>query len=159
MDLSVLGRLIAQRRRAKGLTLRALAAAAGVGRSTLAALEHGKTAELGFAKVARVCAALDLVLDARTAPLEAPLMPHRHLTQAAGRQLTKAAIEDVIIRGGFAAWRGLVRAIRSDPSGRIARRAREVAGALARHDERARAFATLLPVLTGARNASSANDG
>ncbi len=157
MDLSALGRLIAQRRRDKGLTLRALAAAAGIGRSTLAALEHGKTPELGFAKIARLCGALDLSLEARSAPLEAPLMPHRHLTEAAGRQLTKAAIEDVILRGGFAAWRGLVRAMRSDPSGRIARRTREVAGALARHDERARAFATLLPALTGARKAPPAD--
>jgi transcriptional regulator with XRE-family HTH domain len=155
MDLSALGQLIAQRRREKRLTLRALAAAASVGRSTLAALEHGKTPELGFAKVARLCAALDLALEARTAPLDAPLMPHRHLTEAAGRQLTKAAIEDVILRGNFAAWRGLVRAMRSDPGDRIARRAREVAGALARHDERARAFATLLPTLAGARKASS----
>ncbi|MEW6690846.1 MAG: hypothetical protein AB1452_17345, partial [Pseudomonadota bacterium] len=74
-----------------------------------------------------------------------------------GRQLTKAAIEDVILRGGFAAWRGLVGALRSDPSGRIAGRAREVARALARHDERARAFATLLPALTAARKASPAD--
>jgi transcriptional regulator with XRE-family HTH domain len=159
MDLSALGRLIARRRREKGLTLRALAAAAGVGRSTLAALEHGRTAELGFVKVARLCAALDLALEAQPAPLEAPLMPHRHLTEAAGRQLTKAAIEDVILRGGFGTWRGLVRAMRADPSGRVTRRAREVAGALARHDARARAFATLLPGLAVARKRASSVHG
>lgn len=147
MHLHTLGQLIAARRRDKRLTLRELAAAAGVGRSTLAALERGKTAELGYAKIARLCAAVDLALEARPLALPAPLMPHRHLTEAAGRELTKAAIEDVILRGGFSAWRALVRAMRADPTRRIARRAREVAAALGKHDARARAFATLLPVV------------
>lgn len=147
MNLYAIGRQIAERRRAKGLTLHQLAAEAGVGRSTLAALEAGKIAELGFAKVARLCAAVDLTLEARVPPLDAPLMPHRHLTEAAGRELTKAAIEDVIMRGEVSSWRGLVRAIRADKTGRIARRAGQVAAVLAKHDEKARAFATLLPQL------------
>ena len=147
MELHTLGRMIAERRRAKGLTLQQLASAAGVGRSTLAALENGKIAELGFAKVARLCAAVDLVLDARPPVLDAPLMPHRHLTEQAGRDLTKAAIEDVITRGPFSAWRGLVQAMRSDGTGRTGRRVHEVAAALEDHDVRARAFATLLPDL------------
>lgn len=157
MNLTDLGRRIAERRREKGLTLRALAQAAGVGRSTLAALEHGRMPELGYTKVARLCAALDLELEARPVPLTAPLMRHRHLTEAAGRRLTKAAIEDVILRGDFAAWRGLVRAMRADGTGRIARRAREVAGALAAQDERARAFFTLMPRL--ARRSGTERDG
>lgn len=147
MDLQALGALIGQRRRSKGLTLRELAAIARVGRSTLAALESGKLAELGFNKVARLCAAVDLVLEARPLRLEAPLMEHRHLTEVAGRDLTKAAIEDVITRGDITAWRGLVRAAREDGSGCIAGRARQVAAALSAHDVKARAFAKLLPAL------------
>ncbi len=157
MNLHAIGELIARRRRDKRLTLRELAAAAGVGRSTLAALERGRTAELGYAKIARLCAAVDLALEARPVALAAPLMAHRHITAAAGRDLTKAAIEDVILRGGFEAWRGLARALRADRTGRIARRAREVAAALSKHDPRARAFAALLPKLAQGR--MSAGDG
>lgn len=159
MNLHSIGQLIAQRRREKGLTLRDLAAAAGIGRSTLAALERGKTAELGFAKIARLCAAVDLVIEARPLTLEAPLMPHRHLTETAGRELTKAAIEDVILRGGFFSWRGLVHAIRADRTGRIGRRVREVAAGQGRHDARARAFATLLPDLLREHNRAGAENG
>lgn len=129
---------------------------AGVGRSTLAALEGGKLAELGFARLSRICGAVDLVLEARPLLLDAPLMSHRHLTDAAGRELTKAAIEDVITRGEFAAWRGLARAIRADDSGRIRRRVQKVAAALGRHDARARAFAALLPELREESNGQGA---
>jgi transcriptional regulator with XRE-family HTH domain len=159
MDLRSIGHLVAQRRRAKALTLRALAARAGVGRSTLAALEAGTLPELGLAKVARVCAAVDLVLEARPLALEAPLMPHRHLTELAGRDLTKAAIDDVITRGDLRAWRGLARAIRADRTGRIARRAAQVAAALAAHDSKAAAFAALLPDLRRKRVAVTRPDG
>jgi len=159
MNLQAIGALIARRRRDKGLTLRELADAAAIGRSTLAALERGRTAELGFAKIARLCAAVDLALEARPLALAAPLMAHRHITETAGRDLTKAAIEDVILRGDFGAWRGLASAIRSDRTQRIARRAREVAAALGRHDARARAFATLLPKLVRGREREVAGDG
>ncbi len=147
MNLNAVGQLIAHRRRAKGLSVRELAEAAKVGRSTLAALEAGKLAELGFNKVARLCAAVDLTLEARAPRLDAPLMPHRHLTDTAGRELTKAAIEDVITRGDLVAWRGLVRAARADETACIAERARQVAAALSPHDTKARAFATLLNTL------------
>ncbi|MBI3374619.1 MAG: helix-turn-helix transcriptional regulator [Betaproteobacteria bacterium] len=159
MNLQALGELIARRRRDKRPTLRQLAEAAGIGRSTLAALERGRTAELGFAKIARLCAAVDLVLEARPLALAAPLMPHRHLTETAGRELTKAAIEDIILRGGFSTWRGLARAIRTDRTGRIARRTREVAAALGKHDARARALATLLPKLLRERKLRGAASG
>lgn len=145
MQITSLGQLIAERRRAQGLTLRELAATAKVGRSTLAALESGKLDEIGLLKVDRICAALGLALEVRAPVLEAPLMEHRHLTERAGRELTKAAIEDVITRGEIDAWRGLLKAIREDESGRIARRAAEVARALREHDAKARAFAALLP--------------
>ena len=147
MNLQVIGRAIAGRRRDAGLTLSELAAQAGVGRSTLAALESGKLRELGLGRVARLCAAVGLVLDVRPMSLEAPLMAHRHLTETAGRELTKAAIDDVITRGDLTAWRGLVRAMRADESGRIARRGRVTSAALAKQDSRARVFAQLLPRL------------
>jgi len=149
MRLKAIGQLIGERRRAKALTLAELAAQARVGRSTLAALEAGALTELGLEKVARLCEAVDLVLEARQLELDTPILAHRHLTQRAGRQLTKAAIDDIITRGDTVAWRALVRAMREDESGRIARRVREVSDVLARHDERARAFAALLPKLTG----------
>jgi hypothetical protein len=46
--------------------------------------------------------------------------------EGAARDLTKAAIEDIVVRGDISSWRGLVQAIRRDASGRLARRAREV---------------------------------
>jgi len=159
MDLDTIGHLVAERRRAKGLTLRELAVAAGIGRSTLAALEAGKLPELGFAKVARLCTAVDVVLEARPLELEAPLMRHRHLTEAAGRDLTKAAIADVITRGDFSAWRGLVRAIRDHEHGRLARRVREVVAALDKDDAKARAFAALLPQILRAQLSRGAGNG
>lgn len=145
MKLNTVGKLIAERRRSKRLKLQDVAAAADVGRSTLAALEAGTLPELGFAKVARICAVVDLVLEARPLILERPLMSHRHLTETAGRELTKAAIEDVIVRGDFASWRGLVAAMRADREGRVATRVREVAAALDQDDTKVRAFTVLIP--------------
>ena len=159
MDLASIGHLIALRRRSKGLTLRQLADAAGVGRSTLAALESGKLPELGLMKVVRICAAIDLVLEARPPGLDAPLMTHRHLTDVAGRELTKAAIDEIITRGDIHAWRGLVRAMREDGTGRIARRVREVATALGKHDPKARSFAVLIPGLLRDPDSSAGSNG
>jgi transcriptional regulator with XRE-family HTH domain len=147
MNIQSLGTIIAQRRREHGLTLTEVAAQARIGRSTLAALESGKINELGFSKIARLCDVLGLVVDIRPPTLAAPLMPHRHLTDTAGRELSKAAIEDVIVRGNFEAWRGLVRAMREDTTGRIGRRVQQIARSLSRHEPRARAFATLTPRL------------
>jgi transcriptional regulator with XRE-family HTH domain len=145
MKLSSIGYLIGQQRRAKGLTLADLAASARVGRSTLAALEAGKLPELGFEKVARLCEAAGLVLELRPLELDTPLMPHRHLTEAAGRDLTKAAIEDVVVRGDINAWRGLIRAIRAAQHRGLVHRVQQVVAALNQDDPKARAFATLLP--------------
>lgn len=159
MNLVSIGRLIAERRRARGLTLAQLAASADVGRSTLAALEGGKLPELGFAKVARLCAAVGLVLEARATALEEPLMPHRHLTEQAGRDLTKAAIADVIERGDITAWRGLTRAIRHNQGTSLARRVRQVLGGLDQDDARVRAFATLLPGILREHRAHAGEHG
>lgn len=148
MNLVSIGHLVARQRRARGLTLADLASSAGVGRSTLAALEAGKLPELGFVKVSRICATVGFVLEARPLELDAALMPHRHLTEAAGRDLTKAAIEDVIVRGDISAWRGLVRAIRAPQlQGRLGKRVQEVVSALSRDDPKVRAFAALLPAI------------
>ncbi len=136
--------LVAERRRARGATLQALATEAQVGRSTLAALEAGKLSELGYSKVARICAAVGLVIEARPLALEKPLARHRHLTETAARELTKAAIEDIVVRGDIVSWRGLVQAMRHDASGRLARRAREVLSGADQSDSRVRAFSTLL---------------
>jgi transcriptional regulator with XRE-family HTH domain len=142
MNLQTIGHLIAERRRAKGLTLSQLAAQAAVGRSTLAALEAGKLPELE--RVARLCAAVDLVLEARPLELNEPLMAHRHLSEAAGRELTKAAIDDIITRGTIDTWRKLIQAMNTDETGRIARRVNDVAQTVGKRDPRARAFASLL---------------
>lgn len=144
MNLHGVGRLVAERRRARGVTLQALATEAQVGRSTLAALEAGKLRELGYAKVARICAAVGIVLEARSLALDKPLVRHRHLTEPAARDLTKAAIEDIVVRGDISSWRGLVQAIRRDASGRLARRAREVLSGADKSDSRVRAFSALL---------------
>ncbi len=145
MDLQSAGSLVAARRRAMGKTLVQVAARAAVGRSTLAAFEAGKLPELGFARVARICAAVDLVVDVRPPLLESPIIPHRHLTDAAGRELTKAAIDDIIMRGDVVAWRKLFKAMRDDATGRTTRRVQDVAAAIASHDVKAKAFAALLP--------------
>jgi len=157
MNLHGVGKIVGERRRSRGLTLRALAAKAHVGRSTLAALEAGKLAELGYGRVARICDAVDLVLEARLLMLETPLTPHRHLTEPASRELTKAAIEDIVLRGDLDAWRGLVRALQKDASGRLARHARDVLAGSDRSDVRVRAFSTLLSGAVKRRRAAAAH--
>jgi transcriptional regulator with XRE-family HTH domain len=57
-----LGNAIATRRKAKGLSQKVLAEKAGVGRSTLDALENARLGELGFVKVVRILAVLGLQL-------------------------------------------------------------------------------------------------
>ena len=159
MNLHTIGRQIGERRRIKRLTLPQLAAAAGVSRSTLAALESGKLKELGFNRVVRLCAAVDLVVDVRPPRLKSPLMGHRHLTDLAGLELTGAAIDDVVTRGDVTAWRGLAQAIRADKSGRLARRVQDVLRVSAAHDPKARAFALMLPRLKANVRAKAAKRG
>jgi transcriptional regulator with XRE-family HTH domain len=144
MNLHAVGLLVAERRRSQSLTLQALATAAHVGRSTLAAFAGGKLKELGYGKVARICDAVGLVLEARPLTLEKPLARHRHLTDTAARELTKAAVEDIVLRGDIDSWRGLVQVVRRDGSGRFARRTREVLAGSDRSDPRVRAFSLLL---------------
>ena len=62
VDLNSVGGQIAERRKALKLSQSALARKAGVSRATLDALENGRAGELGFAKIARLLAALGLEL-------------------------------------------------------------------------------------------------
>jgi transcriptional regulator with XRE-family HTH domain len=62
LDLPTLGRLIAQHRYEQRLTQAELARRSRIGRSTLDALENGRTSELGFGKVGRILASLGLTL-------------------------------------------------------------------------------------------------
>lgn len=159
MNLLTVGRLLAKQRKAQKLTLPEVAQLAGVARSTVAALESGKLRELGFNKVVRLCTSLGLVVDVRTPLLKSSLMDHRHITDLAGRELTKAAIDDVLTRGDISAWRGLARAIRDDESGRLAGRVQDVLRASAADDPKARAFAALLPRLKPRRKPKRASRG
>lgn len=62
LDLLTLGQLIAGQRSKLRLTQVELAQRARIGRSTLDALENGRTTELGFGKISRILASLGLTL-------------------------------------------------------------------------------------------------
>jgi HTH-type transcriptional regulator / antitoxin HipB len=62
LDLATIGSELARRRKALRLRQSDVAERAGVSRGTLDALENGRTGELGFAKVARILAAVGLDL-------------------------------------------------------------------------------------------------
>jgi len=145
MDLASLGRLIAARRCALGLTLAALASAAGIGRSTLAALESGKMPELGFNKVARLCAAAGIRLETHPPLLEPPQTALGSLTDAAGRDLTAEAVKDLIKRGNIRAWQGLADTVRTEETGRLAANVRRLVATLPCNDPKVTAFVALLP--------------
>ena len=74
LDLEALGRHIAERRSAAGLTQAELAKRARIGRSTLDALENGRTSELGYGKIARLLAALGLDIKLVEARRERPTL-------------------------------------------------------------------------------------
>lgn len=74
MDLFDLGVCVRQARRRKGYSMQTLADMAGVDRSTLSKLENQHLPELGYGKVVRLLAALELELVVRPAsPL--PTLP------------------------------------------------------------------------------------
>lgn len=62
LDLPTIGIELAGRRKALRLRQSDIAVRAGVSRATLDALENGRLGELGFAKVARILAAVGLDL-------------------------------------------------------------------------------------------------
>lgn len=69
LTLSLVGEQIASRRKSLGLSQTALARQAGVGHSTVEALENGRLGELGFARISRLLSALglELTLEERSA--------------------------------------------------------------------------------------------
>jgi transcriptional regulator with XRE-family HTH domain len=62
LTLSSIGEQIAERRKSLRLSQTALAKQAGVGRTTLDALENGRSGELGFSKITKLLTALGLEL-------------------------------------------------------------------------------------------------
>jgi transcriptional regulator with XRE-family HTH domain len=74
LDIVTLGQRIARQRTDHRLTQAELAKRARIGRSTLDALENGRTAELGFGKISRLLAALGLSLKISEANLGRPTM-------------------------------------------------------------------------------------
>ena len=74
MLLSSIGEQIATRRKASGLTQAALAKKAGVGRSTLDALENGRMGELGYSKVSNILSALGLELKLQETSTRRPTL-------------------------------------------------------------------------------------
>jgi transcriptional regulator with XRE-family HTH domain len=69
-----IGEQIAIRRKALRLTQAALAKKAGVGRSTLDALENGRMGELGYSKVSRILSALGLELKFQGTSMRRPTL-------------------------------------------------------------------------------------
>ena len=74
LDLVSLGEQIAAKRRTLGLTQTALARKAGVGRSTLEALENARLGELGYARITNILAALGLELRLQEAGSRRPTL-------------------------------------------------------------------------------------
>lgn len=63
LTLLAIGEHIAARRKSAGLSQLALATRAGIGRSTLDALENGRIGELGLSKIIKLLTALGLKLS------------------------------------------------------------------------------------------------
>ena len=72
LTLSSLGERIAERRKSQGLSQTVLAERAGVGRTTLDALENGRSGELGFSKIIKLLAALGLELSLKESGASRP---------------------------------------------------------------------------------------
>ena len=72
LTLSSIGERIAERRKSQGLSQTVLAQRAGVGRTTLDALENGRSGELGFSKIIKLLAALGLELSLKESGASRP---------------------------------------------------------------------------------------
>lgn len=90
LDLPSIGLQIRQRRKALKLRQVDLARTAGVSRATLDALENGRLGELGFAKVAKILAAVGLDLSlgepSKRRPTLEDLMQEDERDQGLGRR-------------------------------------------------------------------------
>ena len=74
LPLPFLGKQIATRRKALGLTQATLANKARVGLSTLDALENGRLRELGYSKITNILTALGLELKLQKASAGRPTL-------------------------------------------------------------------------------------
>lgn len=74
LDLLAVGVEIATRRKELRLSQLELAKKAGIGRSTLVALENGRLGELGFSKVAKILTALGQELKIQEAGRRRPTL-------------------------------------------------------------------------------------
>ena len=72
--LSTIGEQIATKRKSSGLTQAALAKKAGVGLSTLDALENGRMGELGYSKITNILSVLGLELKLQEASARRPTL-------------------------------------------------------------------------------------
>ncbi|MGB3705894.1 helix-turn-helix domain-containing protein [Castellaniella sp.] len=64
MHIKELGSLVRERRRAVRLTQAQLASQTGISRATIAGLEAGSLAEIGFVKLQRICESVGLEMRA-----------------------------------------------------------------------------------------------
>jgi len=74
LQLSSIAEQIAPRRKSLGWSQTALAKKANVSRSTIDALENGRTGELGFTKITNILAALGLELTLRESTPRRPTL-------------------------------------------------------------------------------------
>jgi transcriptional regulator with XRE-family HTH domain len=72
LTLSTIGEQIAVRRKSQGLSQAVLAKRAGVGRTTLDALENGRSGELGLSKIIKLLTALGLELSLKESASRRP---------------------------------------------------------------------------------------
>jgi transcriptional regulator with XRE-family HTH domain len=74
VNIQDMGALIREKRWELGLTQRQLAALAGISRATIASLELGSLAEIGFVKLQRICESVGLEMRAAPVPVGRPTM-------------------------------------------------------------------------------------
>lgn len=74
MNMNEVGSLVRERRRESGLTQVQLAAQTGISRATIAGLEAGSLAEIGFVKLQRICESVGLEMRAVPAPQGRPTL-------------------------------------------------------------------------------------
>ncbi len=74
LDLTSIGRQIAESRKKLHLSQAALSRKTGISRATLDALENGRAGELGFSKLTRLLTALGLELKLQAASSQRPTL-------------------------------------------------------------------------------------
>ena len=74
MDITAIGEQIAARRKKLGLSQAELASKAGIGHSTLNALENGRLGELGLTRIAKVLSVLGMELKLEEAAGRRPTL-------------------------------------------------------------------------------------